>query len=221
MATWTVHLRIAQKFIDALPFLESKEFIAGSLAPDCGYKNIGSGFTPPPTVTHFSETGMKNDCNYKAFAKDFLQNSKTYKEYSFYLGYYIHLLTDILWSFNIYMPTYDIYGADSKNNPDLVKKIKADWSLLDLKYYCKNSSKPFFNILESIDEIPDYMPFYEEGQLLKQLKEIAALYQPYKGAQITKSTKYISDEKVSKFIQLAYETISIDLKTKKFDKPEF
>ena len=119
------------------------------------------------------------------------------------------------------MPTYDIYGADLKNNPDFIKKIKADWSLLDLKYYCKNSSKPFFNILQNIDEIPDYMPFYEEGQLLSQLKEIASLYLPYKNQQITKSTKYISDEKVSKFIQLAYETISIDIKTKKFDKPNF
>ena len=221
MATWTVHLRIAQNFLDTLSFLDEKEFIAGSLAPDCGYKNIGSGFTPPPTVTHFSDTGMKNDCNYKAFAKEFLQNSKSKKEYSFYLGYYIHLLTDILWSFNIYMPTYDMYCADLKNNPEFIKKIKADWSLLDLKYYCANSSMSFFNILDNIKEIPDYMPFYEEGQLLQQIKEIANLYQSHKNQEIKKSTKYISDEKVSKFIQLAHETISIDLKTKKFDKPEF
>ena len=39
MATWIVHLRIADEFIkrNIVPDAYKCEFICGSLAPDCGY----------------------------------------------------------------------------------------------------------------------------------------------------------------------------------------
>ena len=193
MATWTVHLRIAQKFIDSLDFLDKKEFIAGSLAPDCGYKIAERTFSPPPMVTHFSKTGMKNDCNYKDFAKKYLLCAKTNKERSFYLGYYIHLLTDILWSFIIYVPTYDMYGTDQKQNPELIKKIRADWSLIDAKFYCSNTDFEAFKIMH-----------YYERQKSNPPKTMP---------------KFISEEKVNNFISSAFETIYMDLKNKNYDKP--
>lgn len=219
MATWTVHLRMAQNFLDKLPFLDKAEFVAGSVAPDCGYKKGNNSFSPPPMVTHFSKTGMKNDCNYKDFASKYLLNAKTQKEYSFYLGYYIHLLTDILWSFIIYMPTYDMYGANPISNPDFIKKIKADWSLMDIKYFCENSDFAAFEILKSIDSIEDYLDFYKKGQLMYQLREIIDFYNSQKEKVITKNPRYISAKKVDSFIQSAYDTICVDLKNKGFDKP--
>ena len=219
MATWTVHLRIAQKFIDSFPFLDKKEFIAGSLAPDCGYKISERTFNPPPKVTHFSKTGMKNDCDYKEFANRYLLRAKNNKEHSFYLGYYIHLLTDILWSFIIYVPTYDMYGTDPNKNPEFIKKLRSDWSLMDAKYYCENSDFAALNILLSITQVDDYIDFYESGQIMFQLKEIISYYERHKQNPPRKSPKFISKQKVDDFINSAFETISLDLKNKKLDKP--
>jgi hypothetical protein len=141
MATWTVHLRIAQKFIDSFPFLDKKEFIAGSLAPDCGYKVSERTFNPPPKVTHFSKTGMKNDCDYKEFANKYLLRAKNNKEHSFYLGYYTHLLTDILWSFIIYVPTYDMY-IRGENVGGWGLKDEFKFATTDEEYYVIEFAEP-------------------------------------------------------------------------------
>ena len=37
MATWGVHLRVARCFIDNLIAKNIREFVIGSVAPDCGY----------------------------------------------------------------------------------------------------------------------------------------------------------------------------------------
>ena len=65
MATWGVHLRVARCFIDNLIAKKyHREFVIGSVAPDCGYgvKDSFGEFTPPPKITHWSPSGMKLDC---------------------------------------------------------------------------------------------------------------------------------------------------------------
>ena len=62
MATWGVHLRVARCFIDNLIAKKyHREFVIGSVAPDCGYgvKDSFGEFTPPPKITHWSPSGMK------------------------------------------------------------------------------------------------------------------------------------------------------------------
>ena len=54
MATWGVHLRVARCFIDNLIAKKyHREFVIGSVAPDCGYgvKDSFGEFTPPINQT--------------------------------------------------------------------------------------------------------------------------------------------------------------------------
>ncbi len=54
MASWIVHLRIAENLLGLLPHLEPDRFAVGNIAPDSGIPDEKwENFTPPPWVTHF------------------------------------------------------------------------------------------------------------------------------------------------------------------------
>ena len=54
MASWMVHLRIADTLLDQLTSLYPVEFIVGNIAPDSGVPNEDwSVFTPSTTISHF------------------------------------------------------------------------------------------------------------------------------------------------------------------------
>ena len=159
MATWGVHLRVARCFIDNLIAKKyHREFVIGSVAPDCGYgvKDSFGEFTPPPKITHWSPSGMKRDCRYNDFQKEYL-NDKSNADYWFYLGYYVHLLTDIMWSVTMYMPTRVKYAEEYKKNPEFLKVIKKDWNDIDVWHLRSLTYHPTFDILKNAGEIKDYL----------------------------------------------------------------
>ena len=137
MASWMVHLRIADKLLDSIPALAPVEFIVGNLAPDSGVPNEDwSVFTPDTAVSHFRTPGKKADPD--AFATKYFTQSqiKGYDEqhYSFYLGYLCHLLTDALWSRDIARPAKTRFAHEFAEDPGFFWTIKKDWYDLDFKY---------------------------------------------------------------------------------------
>ncbi|MBQ6589437.1 MAG: zinc dependent phospholipase C family protein [Butyrivibrio sp.] len=104
MASWMVHLRIADRLLDRIEGLDQSAFILGNIAPDSGVPNEDwSVFTPPGSVTHFrTKPGEKTYIDIDKYVQDYFTKEKVKKysnrEYSFFLGYYTHLLTDIEWT---------------------------------------------------------------------------------------------------------------------------
>ncbi len=212
MATWIVHLRISDIFIkeNIIPDQYKKEFIFGSLAPDCGYgaKDSFGEFSPPPSVTHWTPDGCKIFCEYDSFYNTYIKDKEHNDAYYFYLGYYTHLITDVLWSTSIYMPTRYKYAKEYENDPMYLNTVKKDWYGLDYKFLAKNPNFEAYNLLCSIESVADYLPYYEAGQLTKQLKFIADYYKT-KSPQQTEY-KFLSEEEVDEFIK----TVSSLIKTK-------
>ena len=136
MASWMVHLRIADRLLDSIPDLSPTEFIVGNIAPDSGVPNEDwSAFSPPTSVSHFKTAGKKADP--EAFAAKYFSGWQncTPEQFSFYLGYLTHLLTDVLWSEQIARPALARAGkADSPNREEFIWKLKKDWYDLDFKY---------------------------------------------------------------------------------------
>lgn len=137
MASWMVHLRIADQLLDQIPNLEPIEFIVGNLAPDSGVPNADwSAFTPDTAVSHFRTPGRKADPS--AFAAKYFTQAHTRgyteKEYSFYLGYLCHLLADTLWSRDIALPVMEKYAKEFSADPGFIWTVKQDWYDLDFKY---------------------------------------------------------------------------------------
>ena len=96
MASWMVHLRIADKLLDNISDLSPVEFIVGNVAPDSGVPNEDwSVFTPSTQVSHFKTDSSK--ANPDAFAGKYftpaLQAGYSGQQYGFYLGYLVHLIT--------------------------------------------------------------------------------------------------------------------------------
>lgn len=214
MATWLAHLRIADYFIHSISWLDKTEFTLGSVAPDCGYgeKDSDGEFVPPPRVTHWTPSGKKTDCRYKDFFAGYLQGRPRGSAYSFYLGYYVHLLTDIMWSSRIYMPTRTVYKEQYAKNPGFLKVIKTDWYDLDHKFLRDHPGFAPFEILKNTKRVRDYLPYYEKNQLTSQIRSIADFYSSNKGKPgLDRHYPYLSEDTMNNFISCACELIKYDL----------
>ena len=120
MASWMVHLRIADKL------------------PDSGVPNEDwSAFSPPTKISHF-KTGTQKagpEAFSEKYFKEAQRNSYSTSQYGFYLGYLTHLITDQLWSEQIALPTFRNHiGGDPPYRGPKVWEIKEDWYDLDFKY---------------------------------------------------------------------------------------
>lgn len=218
MATWVVHLRMADCFLDIIKDVNSAEFVVGNVAPDCGYgqKDSIGEFVPPPAVTHWTPTGSKKDCRYKDFYNEYLRDNKSKDDaYWFYLGYYTHLLTDIMWSSRIYFPTREKYAEEYKKDPEFLKQIKVDWNDLDHKYVRDNPDFRALRILTENKYVKDYLPYYEKNQLTVQTKYISEYYKKNIGKpNLDREYTYLTESEVDDFINSAKEVIKMDLSKK-------
>ena len=54
MATWIVHLRLAENLLSLIPNLDEGQFAIGNTAPDSGIPDENwQNFAPPSNITHF------------------------------------------------------------------------------------------------------------------------------------------------------------------------
>ena len=54
MASWMVHLRVADLLIERLEGIAKQEFVMGNIAPDSGVPNADwTAYAPPSQVSHF------------------------------------------------------------------------------------------------------------------------------------------------------------------------
>ncbi len=138
MASWMVHLRIADKLLDKIPGLSPVDFIVGNIAPDSGVPNADwSAFIPPTVISHFKTTSNKADPD--AFAAKYWtvekRDSYDSRQYAFFLGYLTHLLTDVAWVEEIYYPSKEKFADLLASDPDnFIWRLKEDWYDLDFKY---------------------------------------------------------------------------------------
>ncbi len=142
MASWMVHLRVADKLLSALPMLNSTEFVVGNIAPDSGLPNGDGTYTPDKDQSHF-RTDHNSEHPYPdpaLFVSQYMTPAQwatyTPRERSFYLGYYAHLLTDVAWLDNVFAPCMEQHKDESENDPHgfINGPLKRDWYDLDYLY---------------------------------------------------------------------------------------
>ena len=201
MASWMVHLRIADKLLDCLPGLSPIEFIMGSMAPDSGVPNEDwSAFSPSTAVSHYRAddgTGSKH-IQIHRYVEDFftpeLRKSYNDQQYSFYLGYYIHLLTDMHWSKLVARPI-------RKQFPGLSwAEIKKDWYDQDFLYIKKHPGfRAFRAYLGSVGFVNRYMDFFAPDAFDNRREYITSFYlQEQKN--LDREYRYLTEEDANKFV---------------------
>lgn len=208
MATWITHLRVAEATSGYIPGIDFLQYVTGNVSPDCGYgeKDSLGDFTPPPAVTHWTKSGRKADIDARSFFEKYIEGKPINKAFSFYLGYYVHLLTDIKWGREIYMPTRLDYKEEYEKNPDFLRIIKKDWYGIDHQYLRDHPGFKAFKEFAKKEEVADYLPYYEKGQLTKQTRFIADFYLNFDG-DIPKSYRYLTEARVERFVNEMSEEI--------------
>ena len=103
MGTWISHLRVAENLLPHFPEVDEVTFTFGNLSPDSGIPNADwTEFDPPKEVTHFlRKDGEEHEIHDLVYYQQYLmdiQPGDDIRLYSFRLGYFFHLICDIMWS---------------------------------------------------------------------------------------------------------------------------
>ena len=215
MASWMVHLRIADNLLDSIPGLSPTEFIVGNIAPDSGVPNEDwSAFSPPTKVSHFKSAGKKADPETFA-AKYFLRPSEyNRKQYSFYLGYLTHLMTDVLWSEQIARPSLDRFGkTDAPDREEFIWKLKQDWYDLDFKYLRDHPDFRAFHVYRNaVDFRNDYMEEFAPDAFDNRRRYITSFYLAGR-ENLDREYPYLTEAEMDGFTEQAVHKILDKLHT--------
>lgn len=211
MASWMVHLRIADKLLDRIPNLSPVEFIVGNIAPDSGVPNEDwSQFFPDTTVSHFKTDGKNADP--AAFAAKYFTKEQTagydQKQYAFYLGYYVHLITDTLWVRDIYRPSCKRFASLREADPDnFIWKLKEDWYDLDYKYLRDHPGFRAFRVyLGAVGFRNDFLEEFSTDAFDNRRQYITDFYLQGK-ANLDREYPYLTEQEMDAFVLKATEEI--------------
>lgn len=215
MATWGLHLRLAEAILKRGYDLDEAMFAVGNIGPDCGVPNEDwSAFDPPSEVSHWStkgKSGIQSEKFYEAYLRE---GKEDHQEKSFLIGYYVHLLTDLAFTklFKEMKKTHPVYAPLDKD-PKFIWTIKEDWYDLDHLYFRDNPQSLFHKVFQHVKEVPNYLDYYPEGAVERQVQNITAYYQN-PSDNLDRTYIYLTSEVMDRFVRETVGGICEDLESK-------
>ena len=195
MASWMIHLRVAEKVMQLLQVPDEERFVLGNMAPDSGVP-VEGGYEPSAAVSHFrtiDENGVKA-VHEELYVQQYLTSAQwrdyTLRAQAFHLGYLSHLITDRLWSKNVVYPAKAQFETlFQEDNAAFWRMVKRDWYDMDFLFlrahpdfqawqtYCdmtdmRNDYVEFFSQTAFADRRAWIMDFFREGAAAVQEREM-------------------------------------------------
>ncbi|GAP16051.1 zinc dependent phospholipase C [Longilinea arvoryzae] len=210
MATWIVHLRIAENLLEQAPGLDESAFALGNIAPDSGIPDEKwEHFDPPPKVTHFQ---ISDHPHYRS------EDLRFYREhllplrgsepdaalFSIRLGYFFHLVTDNLWYQQVGRPAVQRWRADFASDAAFWDEIKGDWYGLDHAYVRAHPGSLFWRVFVHCRYERDDLPFLPPEAVHRQLAYIQDWYRSDDAgirAMLARPFEYLNQGQVDAFIE--------------------
>ena len=210
MASWMIHLRIADWLLDRVSGLDETAFVIGNIAPDSGVPNADwSAFSPPKSVSHYkvmreNESVFDLDGFIQERFSPELIRSYSLREFSFFLGYYAHLLTDAEWIAEILRPSFAAHpDKAAKDRTAFVWELKRDWYDLDFRYLEEHPDFRAFRIYEqSAGFRNDLMDIFSEDAFSVRREYICGYYRGEHG-NLYREYPYLTPEKADCFVSEA------------------
>ena len=209
MASWMAHLRIADKLLDEIGNLPQRHFIVGNIAPDSGEPVDGnwSVFTPSTDISHWKSEGLPRSERAGKFKDLHLAVVGDNDSTTFYLGYYTHLLTDFIWSRDIFLPQQEQYAKEFEQDPKFIWQIKRDMYDLDHLYYKEHPNFRAFDIYAGVSVFPNkYLDYFSEGAFEKKIEYITNFYKNFNG-DLDREYPYFTKVNMDRFVECATEEI--------------
>ena len=219
MASWIVHLRIADRLLDEIPGLDAAQFAIGNVAPDSGVPDEKwETFDPPGEVTHYQtpessgKVKVLHDLRfYREHMAGKVQQEEDPERFSFLLGYFFHLVTDNLWSARIAQPTHKRFRQEFERDPDFIWDVKKDWYGLDFTYVRSHPESLFWTVFINARYDQDYLDVFPPGAIMDKLAYIREFYQRT-DAKVGESLRlsqniYLNEAEMALFVDGAYRDL--------------
>lgn len=216
MASWIIHLRVAQQLFQKLQIKPTDAFVLGNIAPDSGVPTAdGSGFVPDAEISHFrslDENGIKNIHEDRFIARYFTpeqRQSYSDQEYAFFLGYLTHLLTDKIWAEKIVYTAKEQQSALFASDRALFwQTIKRDWYDMDFMYLKANPDFEAFRVYRDNPDVSNtYLDFFSETAFEERRHFILDFYTNGAANVVWRDT-YLSMEELDCFVASAADRIA-------------
>jgi hypothetical protein len=208
MGTWISHLRIAENLLSYFPDLDEVTFTFGNLSPDSGIPNEDwTQFDPPKEITHFLRKGEdEHQIHDLVYYQTYLANVRPeddIKLYSFRLGYFFHLVCDIMWARRIGAATKAQFKPlFEKDEKQAIGLVKGDWYGLDQLYVRTHPEHIFWRVIMAHPFPPSYLPFVKDQALHEQYDYIR---------------KYYSEQEDTWFLSIPYHYLNEETMTRIVD----
>lgn len=225
MASWMVHLRIADELLKHIDNIDETAFVMGNIAPDSGVPSEDwKEYYPPKTVSHFKtrsddETFFDIDAYCSKYFNEDLIKGYSLKEYSFFLGYYVHLLTDVRWTETVYADLLKKHPKEcAEDKYKLVWSAKADWYDLDFLYLEQNPGFKAFSIYENAvcyDNV--FMDLFSRDAFENRRQYICGFYHSDNHGNLHREYHYLTPEQAEDFVKTTSRMI-MDQDSRFFDR---
>lgn len=207
MATWMSHFRVAEEVLNLLcdQKLDVQCFAVGNIAPDCGVPNPdGKTYTPDKNVSHY---GHSHNRDYKSFRDKYLNNFASEKHRSFYIGYYVHLIADEVWSNTLLYPKIDLFASQYESVNAFVWRMKSDWRKRDDEFIQQNPELKAYKAFCELEEFDNqFLDFFPKDAFDLQLGRVKELYSEQYESQYP--IEYLTKEELDTFVsQAAKESV--------------
>ena len=220
MASWMVHLRVADKLLSVFPMLNPTEFVVGNIAPDSGLPNGDGTYTPDKDQSHFrtDHNSEHPSPDPALFMSQYMTPSQwamyTPRERSFYLGYYAHLLTDVAWVDNIFRPCMEQHKNESENDPHgfINGPLKRDWYDLDYLYLKEHPNFRAWEIYKAAEGFDNtYIDRFARHAFADRQQFIVWFYSQEKD-NLDRVYPYLTKERAEEFVVQTAVEIAEELK---------
>lgn len=205
MASRILHLAVAEKIMEPIPFQEQNRFRLGSLLPD-GCRTKGS-----KADSHFKIPvcgGSKKTYDLQRFLDNFGERMKTD---ALYLGYYLHLIQDLVFRRLV----YDVYRWDPRG-PGNVVRLYEDYERLNPYVITRHGLKNHLETPENFsgEKINTIYPFDVPLLRSKLSHDFACETEPRDSAAF-----FFTREMAEEFIGSAAEVCLAEIRALREGKP--
>ena len=209
MASWMIHLRIADRLLDQIPGLDKTAFVIGNIAPDSGVPNADwSAYSPPKDVSHYKvRRGNESFFDLDRFISEHFSperiRSYSLRAFSFFLGYYAHLLTDIRWTETILAALIRDYPEEcTKDKIKLIETAKEDWYDLDFLYLKQHPDFRAFSIFEKAEGfVNEFMDIFSRDAFDNRRQYICGFYRSEEHGELHRPYRYLTVDRADAFVK--------------------
>jgi hypothetical protein len=178
MATWLTHLRVAEKLLETLGNIEKTAFYVGAIAPDSGRMVGDFTYLPTKDVTHWKREGVSYAQRFEdnaEFFKKYAEGEQDNAKFSFYLGYYVHILTDTIYVRDVIHPFINKNGRPCWR--ENITGIRKGWYEIDFRYLVKNNGYLPLGLLSGIEDFRvTSIKYFAPNDICERIRYAVELY---------------------------------------------